>query len=247
MALRLHFIFFIPQPFGGISQNIKCSFRFILSPLNWRRIVKHGEIVILFPIALFRVMFSTIPSGSCTHTHLHKKKQHTTHSCLLEPPMEEHSVLGWGEPFFFLVGGGGADRERKRLLLRCCVAVLICFEMCLTCGDWLTRKAWHCLVNACGFFGKTVHSCRDRMWLCVCFSEAVWVWCHGDLKGGQPVVLHQCWVIRTHLLSFQGNWLWSLRGVGVGGRKRSSFCWRGLYVMLAVPDTQWALGVRTFQ
>lgn len=122
MALRLHFIFYIPQPFGGISQNIKCSFRFILSPLNWRRIVKHGEIVILFPIALFRVMFSTIPSGSCTHTHLHKKKQHTTHSCLLEPPMEEHSVLGWGEPFFFFGGGwGGWPRaEATSFAVLCC-------------------------------------------------------------------------------------------------------------------------------
>lgn len=200
-----------------------------------------------FPLHYLGWCFPLFPLAHA-HTHICTKKNNTQHTrASSNHPWRNTLFLGGVNHFFFLVGGGGADRERKRLLLRCCVAVLICFEMCLTCGDWLTWKAWHCLVNACGFFGKTVHSCRNRMWLCVCFSEAVWVWCHGDLKGGQPVVLHQCWVIRTHLLSFQGNWLWSLRGVGVGGRKRSSFCWRGLYVMLAVPDTQWALGVRTFQ
>lgn len=90
--------------------------------------------------------------------------------------MEEHSVLGWGEPF---LGEEGADRERKRLsaVLFCC---LICFETCLTRGDWLMWKAWLCLVSARGFFGKTVHSCRDRMW-CVCFSPRR---CKFDVMGG---------------------------------------------------------------
>lgn len=54
--------------------------------------------------------------------HTRARTQHTTHLCLLEPPMEEHSVLGWGEPF---LREEGADRERKRVsaVLFCCLDV----------------------------------------------------------------------------------------------------------------------------
>lgn len=66
-------------------------------------------------------MVSTIPLW-LMYTHI----LHETHLCLLEPPMEEHSVLGWGEPF---LGEEGADRERKRLFF--CGAVFLLSDFVL--------------------------------------------------------------------------------------------------------------------
>lgn len=61
-------------------------------------------------------MVSTIPSG------VHICTKHTTHLCLLKPPMEEHSVLGWGEPFFFFLGGEGADPSEEATF---CTSILL--------------------------------------------------------------------------------------------------------------------------
>lgn len=170
-------------------------------------------------------MVSTIPSGSGTHICT---KTHNTLVPPQKPPMEEHSVLGWGEPF---LGEEGADRERKRLsvvLFFCC---LICFKTCLTLRDWLWRKAWLCFGKHPRIFWQSHSQLQGQTVVCVSLSGCVSLmpWrCDG--RWGQPWALHQCWVMRTHLfLYFQGNWLWN-RG---GGNREVFFCW-GLHVIVVL-------------
>lgn len=52
--------------------------------------------------------------------HIRICTKHTKHSCLLKPPMEEHSVLGWGEVFF---GERRGLTESRSDFLQCCFAV----------------------------------------------------------------------------------------------------------------------------
>lgn len=121
---------------------------------------------------------------------MHICTKHTQHTCASSNHPWRNTLFLGGVNHFFFFGRRGGGRERKRLsvVLFCC---LICFETCLTRGDWLMWKAWHYLVSARGFFGKTVHSCRDRMW-CAFASLILWVWCRGDLmRGGTvPSVTH---------------------------------------------------------
>lgn len=183
-------LFFFSQQFGDISQNIKCSFQFV----KWRNIVKHGEIVILIPIALFfRVIAPTIPLWLM---HTHKFSRNT-----LVPPQTTHggtlcSWVGWTK--FWVEEGAG--RERKRLF---CIA------------DWFASKSdsvWLVAIGSLGRRGSVwwVHAdfWQNRSQLrglsAVCASHHGCVSLTGLVRevwsGG---VLHQCWVIRAHPFWFE--------------------------------------------
>lgn len=193
MGLHFYFCLCIWLHFDGIIQDAKDSFQFIPTPpppsQNLQSIFKHREKCHSFPIALLRV--STIASGPCTDAFA----RNTQHICASSNHPWRNTLFLGGVKYF--LGEEGADWELKQL---CCFAVLICFETCLTCGDWLMRKAGYSLVNACGFFGKTVHSCRDRV-QSVFLCEAVQIRCHRDLV----------WKKDNLKCSFNARWLELIR------------------------------------
>lgn len=187
MGLHFYFYLCILQHFNGIIQDAKDSFQFTPHPptQTYAASLNTEKNVILFQ--LHYLGFPPLPLAHA-QTHLHE-----THNTFV-PPQTTHggtlcSWVGWN----IFLGEEGADWELKQL---CCFAVLICFETCLTCGDWLMRKAGCSLVNACGFFGKTVHSCRDRV-QSVFLCEAAQVRCHRDLV----------WEWDNLKCSFDARWL----------------------------------------
>lgn len=182
-------------------------------------------------------MVSSIPSGlgTCICT------KHTTYLCLLKPPMEEHSVLGWGEPF---LGEEGADWERKWTF---CGAVLLS-DLFWNLSD-LLRLAH---MEGVALFGKhpwifwqNCPQLRGQNVVCVslwgCVSLMSW---RSDRRREQLWVLHQCWVIRTHLFLFTGNGLWNR--CGKKGTERGLFLFGGLYVIVVRLDTHIST-IPTFQ
>lgn len=180
-------------------------------------------------------MVSSIPSGSGTHICT----KHTTYLCLLKPPMEEHSVLGWGEPF---LGEEGADRERKRTF---CGAVLLSdLFWNLSDSQRLAHKKGVALFGKRPqIFWQNCSQLQGQNVVCVslwgCVSLMSWRFDGRRRRGGQPWVLHQCWVIRTHLFLFPGDGLWNWGGEERTGR---GLLFGGLCVMVVL-DTQCALDI----